>query len=236
MGRLRVTSASLSAAVAALALAGPARGDETVSVGGVSAVLMKPAKPRGSVILMAGGNGYLGITADGQVTQLRGNSLVRTRQAFAARGLAVLLPEPNVDLSEAVAYMAAIRRPVTLVGTSRGTQRIARGLAAGARPDKVVLTSGFLAPESGSSDNAMSIMGSPAALPPTLVIHHRNDGCRLTLPGGVEPFLAWAGKKARVAWISGGVDEGDPCEARGHHGFAGVEGQMVGAAAGFAVR
>lgn len=222
--------------IALVFLAGFARADETVTVGGVSAVLIKPARPRGSVILMAGGNGYLGIAGDGQITQLRGNSLVRTRASFAGRGLAVLLPDPGVDLAAAVAYMAAIKRPVTLIGTSRGTQRIARGLAAGARPDRVVLTSGFLSPASGSSDNVVSIVGSPAALPPTLVVHHRGDGCHLTSPQGVGPFLDWAGKKARVVWVDGGSDDGDPCEASGHHGFAGVEGQMVSAAAGFAAR
>ncbi len=227
-----------SGVVLILALAGqsPAKADETVTVGGVSAVLIKPASPKASVILMAGGAGYLGITGDGQITQLRGNSLVRTRQAFAARGFAVLLPEGNVDLAAAVAYMAAIKKPVTLIGTSRGTQRIAAGLAAGAKPDKVVFTSGFLSNESGENYNVMSILGSADYLPPALVIHHRNDGCRVTLPGGVEPFMAWAGKKARVTWLSGGANEGDPCQAAGHHGFAGIEGQMVSAAAGFAAR
>lgn len=226
----------LAAAAALFFAAPPAHADEAVTVGGVSAVLIRPAKPRGSVILMAGGNGYLGIAGDGTITQSRGNSLVRTRALFAGRGLAVLLPDPGVDLAAAVDYMAAIKRPVTLIGTSRGTQRIARGLAAGARPDKVVLTSGFLSDASGSSQNVVSILGSPAALPPTLVVHHRRDGCRLTNPEGVASFLAWAGRKARVTWVDGGIEEGDPCEARGHHGFAGVEGQMVSAAAGFAGR
>jgi hypothetical protein len=217
-------------------LAFPAKAAETISIGGVSAVLIRPAKPKASVILLPGGNGYMGITADGQITQLRGNSLVRTRDAFAARGFAVLLPEANVDLSAAIATMAAIKRPVTLIGTSRGTQRIASAIAAGAKPDKIVLTSGFLSAESGDGYNVMSTVGSPDKLPPTLVIHHRNDGCRVTLPAGVEPFMAWAGKKAQVTWLSGGVNEGDPCQAAGYHGFAGIEGQMVSAAAGFAAR
>jgi hypothetical protein len=232
-GMTTAFGAFLSLAIMGLSTA---RADETVTVGGVSAVLIKPAKPTASVILMAGGAGYLGISSDGQITQLKGNSLVRTRQAFVARGFAVLLPEGNVDLAAAVTYMAAIKRPVTLIGTSRGTQRIAAGLAAGAKPDKVVFTSGFLSNESGENYNVMSILGSPDNLPPTLVVHHRNDGCRVTLPAGVEPFMAWAGKKARVTWLSGGVNEGDPCQAAGHHGFAGVEGQMVSAAAGFAAR
>jgi hypothetical protein len=30
-----------------------------------------------------------------------------------------------------------------------------------------------------------------------------------------------------------GVSEGDPCEARAYHGFNGIDGQVVGLAAGF---
>jgi hypothetical protein len=167
---------------------------------------------------------------------LRGNSLVRNRDAFAKRGFAVLLPDPEVDLAAAVQFMAKIKRPVTLIGTSRGTQRIARGIAAGARPDKIVLTSGFLSDESGDSDNVMRIVGDPALLPPTLVVHHRQDGCRKTHPAGVEPFIAWSRGRARVSWISGGPDGGDPCGGDSHHGFVGVDGAMVSAAAGFAGR
>jgi hypothetical protein len=82
----------------------------------------------------------------------------------------------------------------------------------------------------------MAILGSPAALPPTLVVHHKQDGCRITRPEGVAPFLAWAKGKARVAWLSGGRDDGNPRQARGHHGFAGIDGQVVSAVAGFAAR
>jgi hypothetical protein len=95
------------------------------------------------------------------------------------------------------------------------------------------LTSGFLSPESGSGSNVMSILGSPSALPRTLVIHHRQDGCKATLPAGVEPFIKWSAGRARVSWVSGGGDEGDACEARAHHGFNGLDGQIVGLAGSF---
>ncbi len=96
-----------------------------------------------------------------------------------------------------------------------------------------MLTLGFLSGESGSGQNVMSILGSPASLPRTLVIHHRQDSCRSTLPAGVEPFVKWSAGRARAAWVSGGTSEGDPCEARAYHDFNGVDGQVVGLAAGF---
>jgi hypothetical protein len=122
---------------------------------------------------------------------------------------------------------------VTVIATSRGTLRAAEGISRGARPDALVLTSGFLSPDSGSGSNVMSILGSPAALPRTLVIHHRQDGCRATLPAGVDPFIKWSAGRARVSWLTGGAEGGDPCEAHGHHGFAGLDGRVVALAAGF---
>jgi hypothetical protein len=99
--------------------------------------------------------------------------------------------------------------------------------ALAARPSGIVLTAGFL-------DSVRSTLGSPAALPPTLVVHHRQDGCRHTPPGAVEPFKAWAGAKVRVAWMDGGTNEGDPCQARGYHGFNGLDGEVVATVAQFA--
>lgn len=206
----------------------------TVSVGGVSAALLKPAHPRGGIVLLAGGGGNIGVGPNGSIAR-EGNQLVRTRAAYAARGFAVLVPDCCVDVAAAVQYMHSFGR-VTLVGTSRGTQRAGQGIAAGARPDRLVLTSGFLSNASGGSDNVMNMLGSPGALPPTLIVHHRQDGCSKTLPAGVAPFLEWAKGKARVSWLDGGQSTGDPCEAWAHHGFAGQDGQVVSAVAGFAAR
>jgi hypothetical protein len=211
----------------------PARADETVSVGGSQAVLLKPSAPRASVILLPGGDGQISAGPGGSIGRLKGNQLVRTRKAYEAHGLAVLVADAGINLKAAVDYMRAIKGPVTVVGTSRGTLRAAEGIAAGARPDALVLTSGFLSPESGSGQNVMNILGSPSRLPRTLVIHHRQDGCRFTQPAGVEPFIKWAAGRARVVWVDGGGDAGDPCQARGHHGFAGLDGRVVSLAAGF---
>jgi uncharacterized membrane protein YsdA (DUF1294 family) len=218
----------------------PARADETVTVGGARAVLIKPSGAlKGSIILMAGGDGRLNIGPGGNIGSLKGNQLVRTRHAYAARGFAVLVPDANVNVAAAVKYMAGIARPVTLAGTSRGTQRAAEGIAAGARPDALVLTSGFLSPQSGQGVNRHVIRlvgGSPGVLPRTLVVHHRHDECHFTLPSGVPPFVDWAKGKASVVWLDGGANNGDACQAGGHHGFAGLDGQVVNAIVNFAAK
>jgi hypothetical protein len=209
------------------------RAQETVDIAGSKAVLLRPGAPKASVILMPGGDGHIGAGPGGAITKLKGNQLVRTRNAYLTRGLAVLVVDADVDLARAVEHMAKIKRPVTVIATSRGTLRAAHGIARGAKPDALVLTSGFLSNGSGGRENVVNILGSPKALPRTLVIEHRHDGCRFTLPAGVEPFVRWAAGKASVKWLDGGVNSGDPCQARGHHGFNGLDGQVVALAASF---
>ena len=209
------------------------RADETVSIGGSNAVLLRPSTPRASIILMPGGDGYIAAGPGGMIGKLKGNQLVRTRNAYLAHGLAVLIVDADVNLARAVDYMAAIKRPVTVIATSKGTLRAAHGIAGGAKPDALVLTSGFLTDGSGGRQNVANILGSPRLLPRTLVIAHRRDSCRFTLPAGVDPFIRWAGGKASVRWLDGGVNSGDPCQARGYHGFNGLDGEVVSAAAGF---
>src|SRR5258705_11002464 len=87
----------------------PAMADETVSVGGSRAVLIKPKAPRASVILLPGGDGSIRAGDNGEIGSLKFNQLVRTRHAYAARGLAVLVADANTSLDAAIQYMAAIK-------------------------------------------------------------------------------------------------------------------------------
>lgn len=191
---------------------------------GTDAVLDRPkGKPRGSIILMPGGDGGLGITSDGEITALNGNSLIRNRRSFAAAGFATLSLSSTGSASSAIEAMRKIARPVIVVGTSRAATRMHRALSA----DALVITSGML-------DDFMGNVGSADALPPTLIVHHRNDYCRVTSPALVPEFQKWAGARARVVWLDGGAEGGEPCQGNSHHGFAGIDGKMVGAVLGFA--
>ena len=209
-----------------LVAAAPARAEEAVSIGGSYALLNKPAKAAAGVILIPGGDGYLGIRADGTFSSLGGNQLVRTRRAYVAHGVASLTVDRSVSLPEAIAYMRTIARRVVVVATSRGSLRVPSAL--GGKPDGVVLTSAFLGDVSAR-------VGSPAALPRTLVIHHRQDGCRQTSPAAVAPFQAWGGSKVKVVWMEGGTNTGDVCAALAYHGFNGLDGRVVSTVAQFAL-
>ncbi len=153
--------------------------------------------------------------------------LMRNRSAFAGAGVETFVantPQEAVALS---AKLKASGRRVVMVGMSRGGWMAAGALASGAKVDGVVFVSTGL-------NQARQRIGSPARLPPALIVHHRNDGCDKTAPGEVQGFAAWSGGRARVAWIdTQGREAPNPCGPRGAHGFYMQDGPAVGAILAF---
>ncbi len=62
----------------------------------------------------------------------------------------------------------------------------------------------------------------------TPVNDDRRGSCKRTDAGQVPGFMAWASGRARLVWINGGSDEGNPCGNRAYHGFVGRESAVVG--------
>jgi hypothetical protein len=63
-----------------------------------------------------------------------------------------------------------------------------------------------------------------------LVVHHEQDGCRLCAFSEMPALmrgLAGSPRNELIA-MSGGNNVGDPCEAMAHHGFNGLESEVVG--------
>ena len=182
---------------------------------------------------MPRGDGYIAAGPGGTIGKLKGNQLVRTRNAYFARGFAVLVVDADVNLARAVDYMAAIKRPVTVVATKQGHASCG---AWNRRRSKT----GRTCPDLRFPDRWLRQPPKRRKYPwltrviaTHFVIAHRHDSCRFTLPAGVEPFIRWAGGKAGVKWLDGGIESGDPCQARGHHGFNGLDVEVVSAAAEF---
>jgi hypothetical protein len=218
----------------------------------IRALLLKPANPIGSVILLAGGHGKLDIAPDGGLGWGRGNQLVRSRAAYAAAGFVTLVPDiaPDLkttsgvvnryrfspphahDLGALVQHMRGIKAPVILVATSRGAVSAGNmlGHASGAsRPDAVVLTAPMLVSVGKPAPHfQMAIGNNPArAQLPLLVVGHKKDACLYTLVSTFERFKAWHGGKVDIVMLDGPVGTGDPCEARSAHGFVGVEDELL---------
>lgn len=215
---------------------------------------LAPAQPpKATLLLFNGGAGGLGLTDDGRITRGEGNFLVRTRQRFVDAGFAVALldapsdrrggpwlqgfrttPEHVADVKAAVAALRARGAPVWLVGTSRGTQSVAHvatQLQGADAPDGIVLTASVLVDR---RDPPLPAMPLDRIRVPVVVVHHAQDRCQACPPGQLPALmrgLANARRKSLVL-LEGGRDEGPPCEAAGHHGFAGIEAEAVAAITG----
>lgn len=211
-------------------------------------IYIAPPHPKAAVILLAGGQGNVQIAPDGSTRN--GNFLVRSRQLFVDAGLAVAVvdapsdkqsppylggnrqtPEHTADL---LAVMTWLRRQspvqVWLIGTSRGTQSAAYvatqlSRAAGG-PDGLVLTSTILT----DTGRAVPRMPVDELKIPVLVVHHTQDGCKACAPAELPQLMDKLAKTPapELITVSGGISQGDPCEARAYHGFNGMEADVVG--------
>lgn len=211
--------------------------------------------PWATVILFPGGDGRLGLGADGAIRSLGGNFLVRTRQTWLAQGLAVLIPDAPDSLSglrderarpEHAADIAAMVRlarqlhpaaPVWLIGTSNGTVSAANGAAGisstGARGQLagLVLTSpvtrrGRQGPQSAT----VFSLPLAAIAAPSLVVAHQQDECAVTPPSEAPRLRAalTAAPRTELLLMDGGLPAtSGPCEARSAHGFLGIENDAI---------
>jgi pimeloyl-ACP methyl ester carboxylesterase len=238
-------------ALLCICLAASARGEEVVDIPtrpGVSQRLLvaKPAAPRATVILLAGGHGGLGIFPNGSLKWGDGNFLIRSRQYFLAQGLTTVVvdtpsdrpnlvgfrqtPEHLADIKAVIAWARQQdKNPVWLVGTSRGTQSaafIATQARAPEGPDGLVLTSTILKDGKGRPVPAMPL---EQLTQPTLVVHHEEDGCTYCLYADIGTLSAKLAHLPRQQLLSirGGNSRGDPCEAYAYHGFNGLEKEVV---------
>lgn len=214
-------------------------------------LVLAPNNPTAAVVLFAGGHGGLQISLDGSLKWGAGNFLVRTRQLFASNGLMVAVvdapsdrqnspylggfrqkPEHVADIRAVIAWLKQQANiPVWLVGTSRGTQSaafIATQLApADGGPDGVVLSSTILTDKPPSRPVPEMPLGKIHV--PTLIVHHKQDGCGLCKYGDLPNLMdkLSAVPRKELLTFEGGKNQGDPCEAMAYHGFNGIEQEVV---------
>lgn len=218
-------------------------------------LVITPPEPQAAVILLAGGHGGLQIDEAGGFGWGQGNFLIRSRQHFADAGLlTVIVDAPSdrqrppflagyrqgaehaEDLAAVIAWLRRqTPRPVWLVGTSRGTQSaaaVATRLPAAAGPDGLVLTASILNDPKSTPVPALPLDRLQI---PVLVVHHENDACRYCAYGDLPMLMDKLTALPRHALLSfqGGNNQGDPCEAWSHHGFNGIEQEVVRQIAGW---
>jgi hypothetical protein len=211
-------------------------------------IVIEPDKPKAAVVLFAGGEGGLQISPAGDIKWGESNFLVRSRGLFASSGLTVAVvdapsdrrnlagfrytPEHAADIKAVIAWLKQRANiPVWLVGTSRGTMSAAfvatQLTLSDGGPDGLVLTSTLLTDKPGFRPVPKLPLGKIQV--PTLVVHHKLDGCEhcnyRDLPSLMDKLNAAPRKE--LLTFEGGKDQGDPCEAKAHHGFNGIEREVV---------
>lgn len=184
------------------------------------------AVPRYVLILFPGGTGRLDPRLiNGEVVYgFKGNFLMRSRPYFVDDEFATVATNTteNPERIQAVLDDVARRFPaanVYLIGTSAGTAAT-MGLSGylSTRIAGVIHT---------SSMGEIYSFDSRKYKNRQLIVHHKNDLCRLT------PFFAAESAHRRFGTdliaMEGGSAVGDACEARSYHGFNGIERETAAA-------
>jgi len=235
------------------AQAGPASAQEGVSSirtdrGSVLRyhVTLPPGPVRGIAVLFIGGNGRLKLARNPEPTSR--NFLVRMRKRIAGRGFIVALPDAPSDRGRDglvgwrssrghVSDIAKLARhlrsrwpvPVWLIGTSRGSISAAAGGKGVPIVAGVVLTASVTQP--GGRRPATVYDAQVRELnKPVMVVHHRNDACRVSPPSGAVRLFArlTAATVRELRVIDGGrAGQGRACGPISPHGFLGVERETV---------
>lgn len=200
-----------------------------------------------TMVLLSGGAGTIG-KLNGAGWPSSGNFLIRSGKRFAAHGfnLAMVAKPSDVEgldphLRVSDRHLEDMRKvlhylkqqsdvPIWLVATSQSTISAAAvaiaehesGLVAG-----VVLTSSIT---SYKIPNAVPKLALDRIKGPVLIMHHENDACfacRAYEASHIYDGLRNASVR-KLLLVNGGSEPlGDPCEARHHHGFIGMEQEVV---------
>src|SRR5262245_37791797 len=209
----------------------------------------KDLPPQAAAVLFPGGVGNIRLRSEGsQIKFGPSNFLVRTRELFAAGGVAAAVLDAPSDQPQGMhnsfrkseahvqdvrAVMGDLKKrypgiPVFLIGTSMGTVSAAHaGRALESEIAGVVLTSTPFRPSgrrSAHGDTNLSDFNLADIKAPLLIVHHREDACSIC---PYDEARRRAGSLPFVTVAGGRPPESDPCEALSAHGYLGREAETV---------
>jgi len=196
-----------------------------------------------TLILLPGGDASTGNIVDGKPRS--GNFLVRSKEYFFNENFNVVVMFRASDLNKLdypyrvknhVAEIGQVinfskekfGKPIWLVGTSRGTvSGTAAAIALGNKEVQgLVLTSSVTTKAVG----AIKTQNTDVLKIPVLVVHHKNDACKLCLPYEASRITSdlKSSPVSKFVMVEGGSDpQGDPCEGKHWHGFINYEKETV---------
>lgn len=189
---------------------------------------------KAALVLLVGGGGHIAMDDGGCATKLKGNSLIRQRDAFHAGGMVTALldapsdhheqdglggfrldPRHADDIGKVIADVRAkTGLPVWVAGTSRGTISAANAasrLSGAAAPDGVILTSpltkGFAGGRKPWVAQDVFKLDLSAIKAPLLVIVQERDTCIRTPPELGAKIVEDAGSvRKQSVVVTGGPD------------------------------
>ncbi len=198
------------------------------------------AASRVNILLLAGGGGWRG-NLNSQ------NFLIRQRRSFVNAGANVFIfPNPvkrKISFADRLSddhvirilrLVESVKRendlPIFLAGISRGTVSVGHfAKNHGDRIQGIIFYSGIYLSEIEKRNRfAMERVVGDRIEVPVLVVHHRNDRCRICRPESAEAFFQNldAPQKDYMEFSGGGMT-GDPHGPLHHHGFEGLEKEVV---------
>ena len=210
-----------------------------------TAPMYEMARPgsRANVILFNGGPGWWGNLNSK-------NFLIRERDGFFNGGANVFIfPNSRKKLKMSYAdrlemtHVNSMRNlvkdirtknklPIYMAGISRGTVSVGKFISHyGDEIDGAILISGIYHNDKVTKRNPYSMQQIIGTKAPTkiLVLHHKNDGCKICQPSSAEAFYNDLDiKDKNLILVSGGQATGNPHGPFHHHGFEGVESTAVG--------
>ncbi|WP_341895127.1 hypothetical protein [Ferrovibrio terrae] len=148
--------------------------------------------------------------------------------------------EHAADIGLLIESLRFFHPKVYLVGTSRGALSVANAaarLSGAQKPDAIVITSGMLMQTDARQPSVQRMVKSDSITMPVLLMAHENDACIYTPASATAQFkaLLTAAPRVDIMMLKGGQADkkGEECEAAGHHGFAGLDQDVVAAITGW---
>jgi len=182
--------------------------------------------PKYVLIVMPGGHGTIGLQKNSDGTPFfsgKGNFLVRTRGLFSDNDVAVVVIDRGRSLARMRGVIADLKAKfpaakIYIAGTSMSTTET---IYMAENMDGEV--AGFIHTSSVAAIGGLDTRNRKSR---NLIVTHKNDGCQRITPtsSSIENNSSYG---TPIFIMEGGIDEGDPCQAAGHHGYRGIEQEVV---------
>ena len=124
-----------------------------------------------------------------------------------------------------------------LIGTSRGTESVAHlAINLQNKIDGIILTASVTNSSKYKRGTVILDMNLKKINVPTLIISHKKDACKVTPPNDSQKIINMLNDKIhkKLVYVDGGYQKSsNPCKSKSHHGFLGIENDVINIIANF---